>query len=92
MPAQYMILREARQVIDAADAEAICEAVTRPTMRFVGVKTAEQQSIMMLRGSDATAPSRARARSRAPLRAFGLATRPSTRSPDEPNASPGRFK
>jgi transposase len=33
---------------DAADAEAICEAVTRPTMRFVGVKTVEQQSIMML--------------------------------------------
>jgi hypothetical protein len=26
---------------DAADAEAICEAVTRPTMRFVAVKTAE---------------------------------------------------
>ena len=33
---------------DAADAEAICEAVTRPTVRFVGVKTVEQQSIMML--------------------------------------------
>jgi transposase len=33
---------------DAADAEAICEAVTRPTMRFVPVKTPEQQSVMML--------------------------------------------
>jgi transposase len=33
---------------DAADAEAICEAVGRPTMRFVAVKTAEQQSVMML--------------------------------------------
>jgi transposase len=33
---------------DAADAEAICEAVTRPTMRFVGIKTPEQQSAMML--------------------------------------------
>ena len=33
---------------DAADAEAICEAVAGPTMRFVGVKTTEQQSIMML--------------------------------------------
>ena len=32
----------------AADAEAICEAVTRPTMRFVAVKTPEQQSVMML--------------------------------------------
>ncbi len=29
---------------DAADAEAICEAVTRPSMRFVVVKTTEQQS------------------------------------------------
>ncbi|HEX5579917.1 MAG TPA: IS110 family transposase, partial [Candidatus Limnocylindria bacterium] len=33
---------------DAADAEAICEAVTRPTMRFVPVKSPEQQSVMML--------------------------------------------
>lgn len=33
---------------DAADAEAICEAVGRPTMRFVPVKTAEQQSVMVL--------------------------------------------
>ena len=33
---------------DMADAEAICEAVTRPTMRFVEVKTPEQQSVLML--------------------------------------------
>jgi transposase len=33
---------------DAADAEAICEAVTRPTMRFVPVKSAEQQALLML--------------------------------------------
>jgi transposase len=33
---------------DAADAEAICEAVRRPTMRFVQVKSAEQQSRLML--------------------------------------------
>jgi transposase len=32
----------------AADAEAICEAVTRPTMRFVAVKTVEQQAVLML--------------------------------------------
>jgi hypothetical protein len=32
---------------DAADAEAICEAMTRPTMRFVAVKSAEQQSVLM---------------------------------------------
>jgi len=33
---------------DAADAEAICEAVTRPTMRFVAIKSAEQQSVVAL--------------------------------------------
>lgn len=33
---------------DAVDAEAICEAVTRPTMRFVEIKSAEQQSVLML--------------------------------------------
>ena len=33
---------------DAADAEAICEAVTCPTMRFVAVKSVEQQSVLML--------------------------------------------
>ena len=31
-----------RQQNDAADAEAICEAASRPTMRFVAVKTEEQ--------------------------------------------------
>lgn len=31
---------------DVVDAEAICEAMTRPTMRFVGVKTVEQQSVL----------------------------------------------
>jgi transposase len=33
---------------DAADAEAICEAVTRPTMRFVEVKSPDQQAILSL--------------------------------------------
>jgi transposase len=33
---------------DASDAEAICEAVTRPTMRFAGVKSPEQQSVLVL--------------------------------------------
>jgi transposase len=33
---------------DAADAEAICEAVTRPTMRFVPVKGVEQQAVLMM--------------------------------------------
>ena len=48
MPAQYVKPYVKRGKNDAADAEAICEAVTRPTMRFVGIKTPEQQSIMML--------------------------------------------
>ena len=33
---------------DVADAEAICEAVARPNMRFVPIKTAEQQSVLSL--------------------------------------------
>src|SRR5689334_4118813 len=33
---------------DAADAEAICEAVTRPTMRFVPIKNIEQQAVLAL--------------------------------------------
>lgn len=33
---------------DAADAEAICEAVQRPTMRFVPVKSAEQQAVLLM--------------------------------------------
>ena len=33
---------------DAADAEAICEAVTRPTMRFVPIKNGEQQAVLSL--------------------------------------------
>ena len=48
MPAQYVKPYVKRQKNDAADAEAICEAVTRPTMRFVAVKRPEQQSLMML--------------------------------------------
>ena len=32
----------------AADAEAICEAVTRPTMRFVPIKNSEQQAVLSL--------------------------------------------
>ncbi len=36
---------------DAADAEALCEAASRPTMRFVPVKTADQQAALMLVGT-----------------------------------------
>ncbi|MEH6473435.1 MAG: IS110 family transposase [Halopseudomonas sp.] len=33
---------------DAADAEAICEAVSRPSMRFVGLKTVDQQAVLLI--------------------------------------------
>jgi transposase len=48
MPPAYVKAYVKRNKNDAADAEAICEAVTRPTMRFVPVKSAEAQSILML--------------------------------------------
>lgn len=48
MPAQYVKPYVKRGKNDAADAEAICEAVTRPTMRFVAIKSPDQQSAMML--------------------------------------------
>jgi transposase len=48
MPPQYVKPYVKRQKNDAADAEAICEAVTRPTMRFVAIKTEEQQAVLML--------------------------------------------
>jgi hypothetical protein len=46
MPPAYVKPYVKRGKTDAADAEAIAEAVTRPTMRFVAVKTAEQQAIL----------------------------------------------
>jgi transposase len=48
MPAQYVKAYIKRNKHDAADAEAICEAVGRPTMRFVPVKTADQQAAVLL--------------------------------------------
>ena len=48
MPAAYVKPYVKRGKNDAADAEAICEAVTRPSMRFVPVKSAEQQAVLML--------------------------------------------
>src|ERR1051325_6743569 len=48
MPAQYVKAYIKRNKNDAADAEAICEAVVRPTMRFVPAKTAEQQAALLL--------------------------------------------
>jgi transposase len=48
MPPAYVKPYVKRGKTDAADAEAICEAVTRPTMRFVAIKTEEQQATLML--------------------------------------------
>jgi transposase len=48
MPPAYVKPYVKRQKNDVADAEAICEAVTRANMRFVETKTVEQQSCLML--------------------------------------------
>lgn len=48
MGAQFVIPYRKRSKNDANDAEAICEAVGRPHMRFVAVKSEEQQSVLMV--------------------------------------------
>jgi transposase len=48
LPAAYVKPYVKRQKNDAADAEAICEAVSRANMRFVPTKTVEQQSCLLL--------------------------------------------
>jgi transposase len=48
MPPAYVKPYVKRHKNDATDAEAICEAVTRPNMRFVATKTPEQQSCLTL--------------------------------------------
>jgi len=48
MPPRYVKPYLKRNENDAADAEAICEAVQRPTMRFVPIKSPVQQSVLML--------------------------------------------
>jgi transposase len=50
MPPQYVKPYVQRGKNDAIDAEAICEAMSRPTMRFVPVKTAERQAALMMLG------------------------------------------
>ena len=47
MPPAYVKPYVKRGKTDAADAEAICEAVTRPTMRFVPIKSAERQAALL---------------------------------------------
>ena len=48
IPPQYVKAYVKRGKNDAADAEALCEAVTRPSMRFVPVKSKERQAACML--------------------------------------------
>jgi transposase len=48
MPPAYVKPYVKHGKTDAADAEAICEAVNRPTMRFVAVKSVDQQAMLML--------------------------------------------
>jgi transposase len=48
MPPAYVKPYVKRGKTDASDAEAICEAVTRPTMRFVAIKSPEQQAALAL--------------------------------------------
>jgi transposase len=48
IPPQYVKPFVKTNKNDASDAEAICEAVVRPTMRFAPIKSAEQQSVLMV--------------------------------------------
>ena len=51
LPPQYVKPYVKRGKNDAADAAAICEAMSRPSMRFVPVRTAENQAALMLHGA-----------------------------------------
>lgn len=48
IPPAYVKPYVKRQKNDMADAEAICEVVTRPNMHFVAIKSAHQQAVLML--------------------------------------------
>ena len=48
MAAQYVAAYRKRGKNDVNDAEAICEAVGRPNMRFVAIKSEEQQAVLMV--------------------------------------------
>ena len=62
MPPAYVKPYVKRQKNDMADAEAICEAVTRANMWFVPTKTPEQQSCLMIFTALAICSSASRAR------------------------------
>ncbi len=48
MPAAYVKPYVKQGKTDAADAEAICETVRRPTMQFVGIKSEDQQAVLAI--------------------------------------------
>jgi transposase len=48
MPAQYVKPYVKRNKTDGRDAEAICEAMSRPTMRFVSVKNEDAQAVLAM--------------------------------------------
>ena len=86
MPAQYVKPYVKRNKTDSADAEAICEAVTRPTMRFVAVKSVEQQAMMLNhRGRELLVKQRTMLANaiRAHLAEFGVVTAQGTRNLDK---------
>jgi transposase len=58
MPPAYVKPYVKSQKNDSADAEAICEAVTRPNMRFAEVKSVEQQSVLAPRHADPSSNAR----------------------------------
>jgi len=77
MPPIYVKAYVKRGKTDAADAAAICEAVTRPTMRFVPIKTADQQGAgMILKTRDLLIRQRSQAANalRAHLSELGIVT------------------
>lgn len=83
MPPAYVKPYVKRSKTDAADAEAICEAVTRPSMRFVPVKSPDQQSLLMLhRTRSLIVRQRTMAANalRAHLAEFGLVCNPGVRN------------
>jgi transposase len=55
MATQYVMAYRKRSKNDANDAEAICEAVGRPNMRFVAIKSEEQQAVLMVHRARALA-------------------------------------
>ncbi len=77
IPPIYVKAYVKRSKTDAADAEAICEAVTRPTMRFVPIKSAEQQAAgMVLKTRELLVRQRSQTANalRAHMMEFGVAT------------------